>query len=601
MIKATLAFATGCILILVLPTLPAIDWFWSVILNILLFLFKPTRYLAIIFTAALWTSWHCQTKLAQQLQPNLIQQNLTLTGVIDSIPKKQHRTIRFNIETIDDSETVLPKKISLAWYRPYPDHLRAGQRWQLTVKLKPPHGMINPVGFDYESWLFQQGIGTTGYVKQSVLNIQLADPPRWHINAVRQTLADKIEQQLPESDYVGLIQGLLLGIKHNINTDQWQALRLSGTSHLLAISGLHIGLAAVIGFYLFCLIWLIRAQNAILLPAKQFGAIGAILFAISYAGLAGFSIPTQRAAIMVTIFMFGILTRKTVSRSKLLAIAALVILIIEPTSIITAGFWLSFGAVAIILLMSQHRFPTPKWQWIKIHFFIAFGLSSLLLFFFSQTALISPIANFFAVPFVSIFIVPILFLTVTLLPLWPKAGELGFSIIDKLFEHLFSLLETLSALPFSTWETTISSPAIAFSTALLLLPRGLPLKPLALIGFLPLFLHHHNPIKHGEFKLTLLDVGQGLSSVIQTQHHVLVFDTGAKFSEQFNAGQAVLMPFLQHQNINHIDTLIISHADNDHIGGTESLLSTYSANLILTSQPQYLENSQPCLAGQSWQ
>jgi len=209
------------------------------------------------------------------------------------------------------------------------------------------------------------------------------------------------------------------------------------------------------------------------------------------------------------------------------------------------------------------------------------------------------------VPFVSIFIVPVLFLTLAMLPLWPKASELGFNIIDKLFELLFSLLETLSALPFSTWETTLNSPAIAISiilaTALLLLPRGLPLKPLAVIGFFPLLLQQYNPIKHGEFKLTLLDVGQGLSTVIQTQHHVLIFDTGAKFSEQFNAGQAVLVPFLKHQNINHIDTLIISHADNDHIGGTESLLSTYSANRILTSQPQYLENSQPCLAGQSWQ
>ena len=189
-----------------------------------------------------------------------------------------------------------------------------------------------------------------------------------------------------------------------------------------------------------------------------------------------------------------------------------------------------------------------------------------------------------------------------MLPLWPKASELGFNIIDKLFELLFSLLETLSALPFSTWETTLNSPAIAISiilaTALLLLPRGLPLKPLAVIGFFPLLLQQYNPIKHGEFKLTLLDVGQGLSTVIQTQHHVLIFDTGAKFSEQFNAGQAVLVPFLKHQNINHIDTLIISHADNDHIGGTESLLSTYSANRILTSQPQYLENSQHCLAGQ---
>jgi len=157
MIKTTLAFATGCILILVLPTLPAIDWFWMVILNILLFILKPTRYLAIILIAALWTAWYSQTRLVQQLEPGLIQQTITLTGIIDSIPKKQHRTLCFNITTADNQNITLPKKISLAWYRPYPDNLRAGQRWQLDVKLKPPHGMVNPGGFDYESWLFSTG------------------------------------------------------------------------------------------------------------------------------------------------------------------------------------------------------------------------------------------------------------------------------------------------------------------------------------------------------------------------------------------------------------------------------------------------------------
>jgi competence protein ComEC len=605
MIKTAIAFATGCILILLMPTLPVINWFWLALLNIFLFLFTPTRYLAIALTAALWTIWQCQNILGNQLQPEHYNKIITVIGTIGSVPEAQSRTLRFDFIPKDNEQLSLPSKIRLSWYRPYPKELSAGQQWQLNVKLKPPFGMMNPGGFDYEGWLFQQGIGATGYIKKSDHNIKTANPPPWHLNAFRQTLADKIKQQLPNSKNIGLIQGLLVGIKHHITHEQWQILRQSGTSHLLAISGLHIGLAATIGFYLFSLLWSIRASHLIWLPAKQVGAIGAISLALIYAALAGFSIPTQRALIMVFVFMIALITRKTVPNSQLLAIAALIILVIDPIAVISPGFWLSFFAVTIIIFISQHRFPIPKWQWIRVHFFIAFGLTPLLLFFFSQTSLIAPIANIVAVPFVSLVIVPLLLLTSALSLLWPAASHIGFALIDKLFQVLTQGLSALAILPYSNWDITLPSPfalfSLTFATGLLLLPKGLPGKNVAFLGFLPLIFPSNNPIKHDEFSLTLLDVGQGLSSVIQTQHHTLVFDTGAKFSERFNAGEAVLIPFLKKNGINHIDKLIISHSDNDHLGGARSLLSEIAATTILTSQINVLPNAEPCLAGHSWQ
>jgi competence protein ComEC len=604
MIKTAIAFATGCILILLMPTLPVINWFWLALLNIFLFLFTPTRYLAITLTAALWTIWQCQNILGNQLGPEHYNKNVTVIGTIASVPEAQSRTVRFDFIPKDNEALNLPHKLRLSWYRPYPKELSAGQKWQLNVKLKPPFGMMNPGGFDYEGWLFQHDIGATGYVKKSDNNIKLADPNPWHLNAFRQTLAHKIKQHLPSSENVGLIQGLLVGIKHNITHEQWQILRQSGTSHLLAISGLHIGLAATIGFYLFSLLWSIRSNHLIWLPAKQVGAIGAISLAFIYAALAGFSIPTQRAFIMVFVFMIALIIRKTIRNSQLLAIAALIILIINPIAVISPGFWLSFFAVTIILFISQHRFPTPKFQWARVHVFIAFGLTPLLLLFFSQTSLIAPIANIFAVPFVSLVIVPLLLLTSVLSLLWPMASHIGFSLIDNLFQVLIEGLSTLAVLPYSNWDITLPAPlaliSLILATSLLLLPKGIPGKNFAVLGFLPLFLPSNNPIKHDEFNLTLLDVGQGLSAVIQTQHHTLVFDTGAKFSEKFNAGEVVLVPFLKKKGIDHIDTLIISHSDNDHAGGAKSLLSEIAATTILTSQLNALPNAEQCLAGHTW-
>ncbi|MFT7235200.1 MAG: competence protein ComEC [Methylophagaceae bacterium] len=605
MIKTTIVFAVGCIVILLMPTLPVINWFWLVLLNIILFYFKPTRYLAVALLAALWTIWQSQSMLDDQLQPDLYQKVLTITGIIKSVPDEQGRILRFNFNPDQNQGLTLPKTIRLSWYHPFPENVLAGEQWRLSVKLKLPHGMMNPGGFDYEGSLFQKGIGATGYVKQASTNIKLADSDFWHLNTLRQKLANKIKHYRPDSDHLGLMQGLLVGIKHNISAEQWQTLRQTGTSHLLAISGLHIGLVATIGFYLFSFVWSISYRNLIWIPAKQIGAIGAISFALGYAALAGFSIPTQRALIMVSVFMTAILIRKTVLNSQLLAIAALIILIIDPIAIISAGFWLSFSAVSIILFISQHRFPYPKWQWAKVHFFIAFGLSPLLLLFFTQTSLIAPVANFFAVPLVSLIIVPLLLLTSALLSTWPAASKLGFIFIDTLFNLLIEALNYLSSLPYSNLDIALSSPTVLISitiaTCLILLPRGLPAKWLALLGFLPLLFSPSNDIHQGGFKLTLLDVGQGLAAVIQTQHHTLVFDTGAKFSHQFNAGDAVLIPFLKHLNIHHIDMLIISHSDNDHIGGAKSLLTSLTTSSILTSQTEHLSKSMPCIAGQAWQ
>lgn len=483
--------------------------------------------------------------------------------------------------------------------------MHADERWQLTVRLKQPYGMKNPGTFDYESWLFQQGIGATGYVRNSNTNHRTASAKLYSINALRESLLSKFSSQLRDSPNLGVIQGLTTGTRHNISQQQWNSLRLSGTSHLLAISGLHIGLAAAIGFFCFRYFWSLRSKNLLIVPARHIGAVAGFGTALFYAALAGFSIPTQRALLMVSIVMISLLLKRPTSLASTLAFSLFVVLLWDPFAVLSPGLWLSFSAVAIILFTSQHRFPRPKWQWAKIHVLIALGLTPLLLVFFLQISLIAPIANILAVPFISLIIVPLSLLASVLIWLFEPIGQLLLSSIDYLLNFFWAFLDYVVALPFSHW-TTARLPLFYFipitlGIILLLSPKGLPGRYLGWLGLLPLILYVPDRPNKGEFWFTLLDVGQGLSAVIQTQQHTLVFDAGPKFSDNFNTGTAIVLPFLQSQGIKNIDTLIVSHGDNDHIGGAKPLIDALHVNRILTSVPKSLNNSSHCLPGQSWQ
>ena len=248
----------------------------------------------------------------------------------------------------------------MSWYHPFPDDLRSGQHWQLTVRLKPPHGLSNPGGFDYEFWLFQKGIGATGYIRPKENPIKLAPASGLHIDSLRHHIISHLESLYHGQQNLGILQALTTGVRHNINQQQWQLLQQSGTSHLIAISGLDIGLIAGLGFLLFPFIWSLRADNPLILPATSFGALAGLALATLYAALAGFSIPTQRALIMVATVTVSLLIRRPLATSEVLASAIILILIIDPFSVLSAGFWLSCFAVAIILYVSQHRFPKPK-------------------------------------------------------------------------------------------------------------------------------------------------------------------------------------------------------------------------------------------------
>ncbi|MDD1644236.1 MAG: DNA internalization-related competence protein ComEC/Rec2, partial [Methylococcaceae bacterium] len=505
-----------------------------------------------------------------------------------------------------ESAQKLPSKLRLSWY--YPDQpIKAGQHWSFAVKLKRPHGSLNPGGFDYERWLFTEGIGATGYVRPSPKPVLLGQDSAWNSMAVwRQSIAERLSLTLNGKSNFALIKALTIGDGSSITQNQWDVFRKTGTTHLVVISGSHVGLVAGLCYFLVLKLWAWTGMLA--WSPQRVAAVAAMLGAVFYAGLAGFSVPAQRSVIMLAIVMLAIILQRNSRPFNTLAVALFAVLAFDPLAVLSAGFWLSFLAVSVIVYAVAGRLGKPGYflEVIKINWVTSVGLSPLLLFFFQQVSLCSPLANFIAVPVISLLAVPLSLLAVIVMFGSPLLASKLFFAVDYILQGLWWLLAYLAELPLATISHALPSVwALVFAipgVLLLLAPVGIPARWLSLVMFLPLvFTAPKKPVT-GDIKMTLLDVGQGLSAVVQTANHWLIYDTGTKFSAESDMGQSALLPFLRLQSAGKIDKLIISHGDNDHIGGAVSLMRGIPVEQVLTSVPQQLSDYSPvmCVAGQSW-
>lgn len=540
--------------------------------------------------------------LAKSLAPELQGKELLVQGDIIGLPEYNTRRVRFDFR-VTQASVPLPDKLRLSWYYPK-QKVAAGQSWQFLVKLKQPHGTLNPGGFDYEKWLFINHIGATGYIRKTQTASLLATKPFWlSISVTRQKLANLLSNQDLSANSLALIKALSLGDKSQISAQQWQVLSNSGTSHLMAISGLHIGLIAGIVYWLIFKCWLCLPSN--LYSAPQIAACFAFIVALFYAALAGFSIPTQRALIMLGMLMLTIVMRRNIKTLDIFALALLAVLLIDPFAVLSVGFYLSFLAVFGIfyVLSSRLGYKHRLLSSLKIHIVVALIILPISLFFFQRVSIIAPIANLIAVPVVSLILVPLSLLSLVLMLVLPDMATFILHILDLVLQLLWQILQYLADLPMSTiirpkpplWQLLFA----LLGVLLLLAPRGVPARFLGGIFLLPILLIKPDKPAQGEMSLTLLDVGQGLSVVIETAQHTLVFDAGVKFSDKFDMGRSVVLPFLHYRHIFALDTLIISHADNDHIGGVPALLSVMPTQQIFSSATLY--NTKQCYAGYSWE
>jgi competence protein ComEC len=609
MIFVTFSFVAGVMLLQQMDRLPEYVWSIPAVLVAALSL-RRRKFRACGWFALGWAWALVAANLAMQerLNPEFEGKDLLIDGHVIGIPQTFGHDVRFGfkIDGIDGfTDDFIPRKVRLSWYS-VPVALKTGDRWRLQVRMKQPHGNLNPGGFDYEEWLYLHGYRATGYVRPSLANRRVDSGSRVSIDRMRQSIATRLYENFQASPVSGIIQALVIGEQHDISIEQWEVFRRTGTSHLVAISGLQVGLVA--GFVLWMTRWVWLRIGTLRIPAPAFGACCAALCAIIYAALAGFSLPTQRALIMVGLVMGGILLRRKLNPGHTLAAALFLIVLSEPTSVLSPGLWLSFSAVALIAYILAGRISQCG-DWVaahKIHLVTAIGLAPLLLLYFQQFSLIAPCANLIAVPVINLLVVPAGLLGSVVLLIYPPAGIAILQLGVFALEILWHVLEWLANFPFAQWTGVQPSFGIFCSAiaGLLLMfsPRGIPARWLAVPLLLPIIFTPVNPPDTGEFRFTLLDVGQGLAAVVETANHTLVFDTGARFSERLDMGSAVVAPFLKSRDIHAIDRLVISHADNDHLGGARSLAELFRIDRVDISTKQSIDwrDIHECKAGQNW-
>ena len=550
-----------------------------------------------------------------QLPSDSVRTDLTVVGTVISVPKHDARQTSFLFridEVLDPSVNSWPEQVRLSWYGGQRRSLSAGDRWQLLARLKPSASLGNPGGFNFEQWLFYNKIHATGYVRDSPQPKQL-NTNSISLHAIRESLAKQIAQLPSANEYAALIQGLTVGVTSGISIEQWQTLRQSGTAHLLAISGLHVGLVSGWFYFFAGFVWRFCHINPYLSRRQWcikpvFSLTLSCVSAAAYAALAGFSLPTQRALIMLAVFALTVVLRRIWPPGTAMVLALLAVLLMGPLAVLSVGFWLSFGTVAALFYLHNGRISRigSKSSAIFVHLKLGVVLLPVTAWFFQQGSLVAPVANAIAVPLVGLLVVPVSLVIALITPLWSAGANALLSMNQWVLAKLLHLLDRMLDLPASHLPLFLPDSLVLLCALLSLLllfsPRSLRLRWLAVPLLAPAVVLNvlGKPVRG--IDLHVLDVGQGLSAVLFTENHTVLFDTGKRISENATMIDRVVRPFLISQGRSSIDISVVSHADDDHAGGVESLLAYYpDTRLFAGDKEQELGvNAEACIAGKTF-
>lgn len=595
---ALLALVAGMLLLRFLPSLPPP---WALLLMLvggILFLPWRSYPIALFLFGFIWACFSAQTALDDRLAPELNGRTLWLQGRVVGLPQVSQGVVRFELEQATSRRAVLPQRLRLAWYGG--PALHAGEHWRLAVKLKRAHGLVNPQAFDYEAWLLAQRIGATGSVKSGELLSPASGMGAWR---------DRLRQQLlatPAHGREGGLTALVLGDESGLSSADWQVLQNTGTVHLMVISGQHIGLLATLLYGLIAglarLGWWPRA-----LPWLPCACLLAFSGALAYGGLAGMDVPVQRACVMVGLVLLWRWRFRQLGLWLPVLVALVAVLLAEPLASLQPGFWLSFAAVMLLILIFSGRLGA--WSWwrslLRAQWAMAVGLLPLLLALGLPVSSSGPLANLVAVPVVGLVVVPLALLGTLLLPV-PWLGAFLWGIAGWVLDLLFLLLVRVAQwLP--AWLPSDLSVGvwllIALGALLLLLPAALPMRSLGVLMLLPLVFSPQQRPAPGHAEVWMLDVGQGLSVLVRTHKHNLLYDAGPRFGE-FDTGERVVLPSLRALDARGLDLLLLSHADNDHAGGAEAIVRGLPVSHVRSGEPGQLAanlRAEACVSGQHWQ
>ncbi len=612
MLYSALAFLAGVCALQLCSDLPALSGWWLGACVALALV--PVVWLRVAAAAVggfLWACWSASQLAGVHLPADLQGRDVRIEGQVQGLPEQLgdgRLRFRFLVEKIavDQHWQTLQLPVRLSWYR-QAAAVQAGERWQLLARLKQPRGFSNPGGFDYERWLFARGIRASGYIRRSDLNRRLTPAARWSVAHLRQQLSSHLQQLQVAPSTRALLRGLGVGDRSGMSAEQWRILQLTGTSHLLAISGLHVGLVAGLAFFVGRKTWSLVGGGQHW-PAQRVAALCAVAAALSYALLSGFQVPAQRALIMVSVFMLAIVSGGRTQPWRVWGVALWLVLLVDPLTVLTAGFWLSFGAVALILMLSAgYCGERARWRrLLRVQLGLFVGLTPLLWLWFQQVSLSAPVANLIAIPWVGILVVPLLLAGLLCLPFATPLGDWLLGLSAQLLSVLWWFLEHLAGLPVGLWQTPAVSALWMLLFALgvggLLLPRALSLVTVSLSLMAAVLQLEAERPAYGEVWFSLLDVGQGLAAVVETQQHLLVYDTGPAFTSGFDTGEAVVVPFLRERGYRQVDRLIISHADKDHIGGARSVLERLKVLSVESGEAASIDwlRASGCQSGRQW-
>lgn len=593
-----LALAAGLLALSFLPSLPSTELLLVAFGLSAVLSFSRLYPLGFFLLGLAWACTSAQWALDDRLAPELDGRTLWLEGQVVGLPEVGDGVVRFRFEGARSRRAHLPERMRLAWYGG--PQLHAGERWRLAVNLKRPQGLVNPQGFDYEAWLLAQRIGATGTIKAGRRLSPAQGLSSWR-DALRQRLL-----AMPAMGREGGLAALVLGDGSGLSTQDWRLLQHTGTVHLMVISGQHIALLA--GFLYALVAGLARLgwwpRRVPWLPCACLLALAGALF---YGLLAGFEVPVRRACVMVALVLLWRLRFRHLGVGWPLLIALLLVLILEPLAALQPGFWLSFVAVALLTLIFGGRLG--RWGWwqglTRAQWTMAVGLLPMMLALGLPVSISGPLANLLAVPWVSLLVVPLALLGTLLLPI-PVVGSgllwLAGAALHLLFVMLGWIADWLpawlpSSLPGWAWLMALGG------ALLMLLPAGIPLRLPGIALLLPALLLPADKLPAGRAEVWLFDVGQGLSVLVRTREHSLLYDAGPRFGD-FDVGERVVLPSLRTLNVSRLDLLLLSHADSDHAGGAAAILAGLPVARLLSGEPQRRplpRPAEPCRSGEHWQ
>lgn len=542
-----------------------------------------------------------------RLNPELAGTKLRIAVRIGDFPKDNGASLTFAAEPIGRED--LPRRLRLSWFDA-PAQPSLGEIWEFELRLRRPRGFANPGGFDYEGWLFRQRIGATGYVSGGAIRLGQHESRLDRVSRLRQRFVDRIRARLPDDDGAAVLMAIGVGARHAITAEQWNRYAVTGTSHLMAISGLHIGLAAG-GVYVLAwvMLALIRPHGHI----RDRAALIAAFAAFAYAEVSGFAVPARRALLMAIIVVLTSLARRQASPALILAITCLGVLFSDPVAILSAGFKLSFAAVAILiwhLRMTRRsrgaRLTNALRRLVSLQFALLFGLMPLTALVFDRVSAVAPVVNLVALPIFNFVTVPACLLGLLLDGPAQAPGDLALDVAHRSVATVLWIVRHAAELPFAAFHTARPRGLVVVAFLLpslwAVLPPGWPGRKLAPVAALAAILYRPDPPPPDCLDLHVLDVGQGLAVVLRTQRHTAVFDAGPSFRGGADTGRLVLVPFLRNEGVEVIDVLIVSHADQDHAGGAASLIAAFDTRSVLSGE--LLDGlgviQERCETGQAW-